>query len=101
MRDPPFIPTPLPLLKKRPFARFDPSVKKKVFFNFDAEGLSLDEEGFLLEGEEKKDGNLIEIRFGWLYRDGHKLQLGQLRKEGGASTRKGNCRLIHAWSILI
>lgn len=64
-------------------------------------GLLLDEEGFLLEGEEKKDGNLIEIRFGWLYRDGHKLQLGQLRKEGGASTRKGNCRLIHAWSILI
>lgn len=39
MRDPPFIPTPLPLLKKRSLARFDPSVKKKVFFNFDAEGV--------------------------------------------------------------
>lgn len=48
----------------------------------------LDEEGFLLEGEEKKDGNLIEIRFGWLYRDGHKLQLGQLRKEGVDAKRK-------------
>lgn len=41
MRDPPFIPTPLPLLKKRSLARFDPSVKKKVFsvFNFDAGGV--------------------------------------------------------------